>query len=440
LSALRWRPVDGGRQRLARLWLSAGHAVGAHLLYAAGDISGHDAVRSRRLARPALESHMGVDSRRGGEVNAPGPGARDTPAVATALLGVALVGVVLVLMRLAAPVLTPILLALFLTALAAPAFRRLQRKGLRRGPALLAIVVVVVLGGLALVGLGLLAVHRLQAGLASYSDALTARMAELLAPLESAGVGQADQNLLSGLPAGALAAAVGAVASVLANLLFSVVLTAFLLLEAGRFGELFRSGLRDRPFLGQIPEVAGSVVRYFGVRTRLNLITGAGVAALLLLLGIDYWPLWGVVTFFLSYIPYIGLTVSMIPPVLLGFAEHGLPTALLIVVGTVAGNLLVENVLEPTMTGRALDLSPTVVFVSFFFWTWLLGPAGMLMSMPITVLLMLTLDCDERTRWAARLIGRRASAGKDDEAGAEQRTPDLAAGAGGPRQGPVGDP
>jgi predicted PurR-regulated permease PerM len=234
---------------------------------------------------------------------------------------------------------------------------------------------------------------------------------------------------------------VGAIAAVLADLLFSVVLTAFLLLEASRFGELFRSGLSDRPFLGQVPEVAAAVVRYFGVRTRLNLITGGAVAALLLVLGVDYWLLWGVVTFFLSYIPYIGLALAMVPPALLAWAEHGLPTALLIVVGMVAGNLLVENVLEPTMTGRALDLSPTVVFVAFFFWTWLLGPAGILMSMPIMVMLMLALDGDERTRWAARIIGRRASTGPAlaTPVGAEPRPPDLATESGAPRPERVGD-
>ena len=98
-------------------------------------------------------------------------------------------------------------------------------------------------------------------------------------------------------------------------------------------------------------------------------------------------------------------------------------TLIVVVCEMVAGNPLVENVLEPTLTGRALDLSPTVVFVSFFVWTWLLGPAGMLMSMPITVLLMLALDGDERTRWAARLIGRRAPTAPAGAmpAGAEQR-------------------
>jgi predicted PurR-regulated permease PerM len=353
---------------------------------------------------------MADEASRDGGPRAPGPGGRAAPAVANALAGVALVGAVLVLIRLAEPVASPILLALFLAALAAPGFGWLQRKGLHRGPALAAIVAIAALGALALVVLGILAVNRLRAGLSTYSAALAAREAEIQAAIGSAGGGQAIQDLIAGLPAGTLAAAVGAVASVLANLLFSVVLTAFLLLEARRFGEQFRSGLRDRPFLGQFPEVAGAVVRYFGVRTRLNLITGAGVAVLLLILGVDYWPLWGVVTFFLSYIPYIGLALALVPPALLGWAEHGLPTALLIVAGMVAGNLLVENILEPTMTGRALDLSPTVVFVSFFFWTWLLGPAGMLMSMPITVMLMLTLDVDERTRWASRLIGWRAGA------------------------------
>jgi predicted PurR-regulated permease PerM len=346
--------------------------------------------------------------------------------ILVALATIVIVGMVLVLLRLATPVASPIMLALFLAALAAPGLAWLQRKGLHRGPALVAIVVIGALAGLVLVGLGILAVNRLQAGLAEYGVALGAREAELRGML---GAGTAA-DAVAGLPSGALAAAVQWLAAVLANLLFSVVLTAFLLLEAGRFGALLRNEASGRPFLDQLPDVAHAIVRYFGVRTRLNLITGAGVAALLWLLGIDYWPLWGVVTFFLSYIPYIGLTLALIPPVLLGWAEFGLPMALLIVAVIVVGNLAVENVLEPTMTSRALELSPTVVFVSFFFWTWLLGPAGMLMSMPITVMLMLTLESDPRTRWAARFIGRRR-ASPGDGAGATVEAPAVDMPAGG---------
>jgi AI-2 transport protein TqsA len=68
-------------------------------------------------------------------------------------------------------------------------------------------------------------------------------------------------------------------------------------------------------------------------------------------------------------------------------------------------NLAIENLVAPSLIGRRLSLSPAVVFVSFFFWTWLLGPPGTFLSMPITVLLTVVLDSYDETRWLARLMG-----------------------------------
>src|SRR5262249_51397951 len=73
--------------------------------------------------------------------------------------------------------------------------------------------------------------------------------------------------------------------------------------------------------------------------------------------------------------------------------------------GTVL-NLVAENVLEPTMTGWALSLSTWLVFTMFFFWVWLIGPVGALLSMPITVLVVLVLQHNERTAWVAALLSR----------------------------------
>ena len=114
----------------------------------------------------------------------------------------------------------------------------------------------------------------------------------------------------------------------------------------------------------------------------------------------------GVGAFFLSFVPYLGLIVAMIPPAILALAESGPVAATILVVGGVTLNLVAENVLEPTLTGRALSLSTWLVFIMFFFWVWLIGPVGALLSMPITVLLVLVLQHNEPTRWVASLLAR----------------------------------
>jgi predicted PurR-regulated permease PerM len=100
-----------------------------------------------------------------------------------------------------------------------------------------------------------------------------------------------------------------------------------------------------------------------------------------------------------------GLVLAATSAILLALVEFGVGRAAVVVVAVVFINLIIENVVAPTYTGKTLSLSPAVVFVSFLFWVWLLGPIGALLAMPITVLLMLTFGRYESTRWLAQLIG-----------------------------------
>ena len=152
---------------------------------------------------------------------------------------------------------------------------------------------------------------------------------------------------------------------------------------------------------------------YFVVRIRVNAVTAVGCSLLLLLvLGVDDALLWAVGAFFLSFVPYLGLILALIPPTILAFAEIG-PARRPRRSSSAATvlNLVAENVLEPTLTGRALSLSTWLVFAMFFFWVWLLGPVGALLSMPITVLVVLVLQHNERTRWVAALLTRQGTRG-----------------------------
>ena len=244
-------------------------------------------------------------------------------------------------------------------------------------------------------------------GIETYLGSLDDLAAELQTTLDEAGL-QIDTSSWSGKEAlgQIMRAFLAAIPDVVKDFFFSLVLVAFFLLESPRFRKLIKEDLAERPFFSQMPALMKTAVTYFGIRTRLNLITGIGFALWLVVLGVDYAALWGVLTFVLSYIPYIGLFTAMIPPTILAVAEFGLVHGILVVVGATVINLLIENVLEPSYTGKKLRLSPSVVLISFFIWGWLLGPIGALLSMPITVMLLLVLGQHESTQWLAKIIGR----------------------------------
>jgi predicted PurR-regulated permease PerM len=175
----------------------------------------------------------------------------------------------------------------------------------------------------------------------------------------------------------------------------------------------------------ELPAVASAAVTYFAVRIRVNLATAAALLVLMVVLGVDDPLLWALGAFFLSFVPYLGLILALIPPTILALAESGPLAALAMVAGGTILNLVAENVLEPTLTGRALELSTWLVFVMFFVWVWILGPVGALLSMPITVFLVLVLAHEERARWLAQLVTREARVTPTDDP-QQRRDPDLA--------------
>ena len=98
---------------------------------------------------------------------------------------------------------------------------------------------------------------------------------------------------------------------------------------------------------------------------------------------IDYYILWGVLAFFLNYIPNIGSIIAAVPAVLLEVVLQGPGVAGLIAAGYLAINTVMGNMVEPRFMGKGLGLSPLVVFLSLLFWGWLLGTVGMLLSVPL---------------------------------------------------------
>jgi len=314
------------------------------------------------------------------------------------------VGLLLYLTWWLSPVLAPLGLGLFLAALAAPLFGWLEGRGRSAAVSLgITVGVVLAIGG----AIVMLAV----ASARSLSDSLDIYAADLQARYADAVGSTASDGLRALIPPETLVEILRSVAGMLwqvaGSLGFALVIAALLLLDGPRLSRLVGGGLGDEnPVVRQVPALARAAVTYFIVRIRVNAVTALGLLVLLLVLGVDDALLWAVGAFFLSFVPYLGLILALIPPTILALAETGPLAAVAVVAGGTALNLVAENVLEPTLTGRALELSTWLVFAMFFFWVWILGPAGALLSMPITVLVVLILRSDERTRWLAALLAR----------------------------------
>jgi predicted PurR-regulated permease PerM len=145
------------------------------------------------------------------------------------------------------------------------------------------------------------------------------------------------------------------------------------------------------------------------IKTIINLLTGLVTAIGLWLLGVEYALLWGILMFFLNYIPNIGQIIASIPPILLALLDQGTTTAIVVTVWLVMVNTAFGYGVEPRYLEKGLGISSLVVLLSLIFWGWLLGPIGMFLSAPLTMVLKIVLQNDPKTNWIAVLLSNHVS-------------------------------
>src|SRR5215211_7750079 len=311
-------------------------------------------------------------------------------------------------MRLAAPILDPILFAVVLALLFSPIYAWLKRRWIPTPLALVIMLVGLTLLFLAIAGILGVSIARFSGDIGSYTGKLNDQLDNIQSLTKSLGVSKAD--LHKALSPTALTEAIGAilsgVADFLSNLFLILIIVLFLLAEGPAMMNRLRASTgEDHPQVARLTVFGHSVIRQLGLRAIVNLVTGAGVTVLLLVLRVDFPLMWGVLAFFLSFIPWIGLPLAVAPAVVLALAEHGIDRALLVIAGVIVINILAENALSPMLMGRGLSLSPTILFLGFIFWAWLLGGPGAFLAAPLTIFVVLMLETFPETRWLASVMG-----------------------------------
>ena len=192
----------------------------------------------------------------------------------------------------------------------------------------------------------------------------------------------------------------------LSKTMLVLLMVVFILLEAPRFTRKINEAfVRTEEATERATRIVKSVQHYIVIKTWISLITGVVIAVWLHFIGISHAPLWGLIAFLFNYIPNVGSFIAAIPAVLIGWLELGGLPAFACVFGYVAVNGILGNFVEPRMMGKSLGISPLVVFCCMLFWGWVLGPVGMLLSVPLTMTARIAMDGFEDTRWLATLMG-----------------------------------
>lgn len=326
---------------------------------------------------------------------------------------IAAIVIILTALKLASVIIVPVLIA----ATFAIAFQPLTEVLARRGvPAVVAAIITVLVVLLAIGGIGTLAavaVTNLVADAPRYAENMKGLWDSALAKLQDVGLGSMADGMASTDIGGSAARFVRGIAVWLSgaagDLLNVLLLTVFIQLEATVLKKKLRLITKGGDGVANTTRAFDNIQKYFRIKFLLAVMNGVLLGGWCAIWGVSNPVLWGVAAFAMNFVPIIGSLLAAIPPILLALVEHGVGTSLGVAGGYIAVNLAVDNMLEPRLMGRTLDISPLVLMVSLLLWGFILGPVGALLSFPLTVALRIYCEHNPATKWIAVLLAAKTA-------------------------------
>lgn len=339
------------------------------------------------------------------------------------LLALAAAVIVLVGLWLARELVGPLAVGAVMVIICAPVGSALRRRG---APNWLAATAIIVLAYLVLAVLGGLLAFAVVEFIGLIRDvmpqinALATQVYDLLVEL-GASEGFADHinSLVSS------ANVIGVVSAISSSVLgagsaffFILAYVIFMAADAGRYARAEGVlGERIRPVMERIRLYCRGVRRYFVVNASFGVVVAIVDGVALWLLDVPVPVVWAILSFVTNFIPNIGFVLGMVPPAILALVVNDWVTALIVVVVYIVANVTLQVMVQPKFVSDAVGLSLTLSFFSVVFWTFVIGPLGAILSIPLTLLVRsLVLEGDPQQRWLRWFSG-------DDDAAQADRSP-----------------
>ncbi|WP_058235005.1 AI-2E family transporter [Devriesea agamarum] len=305
-----------------------------------------------------------------------------------------------------ASLIIPVFLALNLMIAVYPVGRFLVRHGAPRpvGAILCALIVLGLLVGFVLTLAW--ALSQLISELPRYSSEFNGLAGQVLDHLRKLGIAQETvDDWFSKINLGSfvgiasnLLSSIGSIGGLLAATIATVV---FFGMDAIGLDQRLEVLGRHRPHaVTALEEFTRSIRSYWVVTAAFGVIVAVIDGLVLWGLGVPLPIVWAILLFLCNFIPNIGFVFALVPPALMALLDQGTATAITVVVVYCAVAMLVQGVVQPRVTGHAVGVSATISFLSVLFWSWVLGPIGALLSVPMTLLVKeFFIDVDPAVRW-----------------------------------------
>ncbi|MEZ4518130.1 MAG: AI-2E family transporter [Chloroflexota bacterium] len=352
------------------------------------------------------------------------------------VVGLASIFIIIFGIRLSADILNPILLAIVITIAVSPLPAKLTARGM---PGWLSLVLTFILV-LGVIGLVLLMITFTAGRLVQEIPSLQQEFAEQQGALEASSdqpflfpwlstgaiVDGIESFMLSQRTADVVTTLLGSLVKGVSQAFIVLLIFAFMLASTLAMPSADRLGLNpDQPLVNRFVQLTAEVRQYVNLTAFINLLVAIGNTILLLILGVEPALLWGLLSWFMGFIPAIGFWIAMIPPLLIALVSGEYVTAAIVFLGYVLINGSVENFVKPRMFGQNLSISPVVVAVSLIVWGWLLGAVGAILAIPMMLMILTVLELFDGSRWLATLMrttGNRESGERQDAIGQLKET------------------
>jgi len=352
------------------------------------------------------------------EPSSPSPGL--SPSLRT-LLALAAAAVVLTAVFFARELVGPLALAIVLVVICEPVRRPLERWNWPRWTGTTAVIVVAYLVLLGMGALLWLAATQFARLVADFADELQASAQDFISWLESAGLDEqaadAASSVLDPQTLVSIASSLGgAILGVATALFFVFAYIIFMAADAARYRDAGKAfGPSRAPTLARIRRLNTGVRRYYVVNASFGAIVAVIDGFALLWLGVPAPLVWAILAFVTNFVPNIGFVLGLIPPAVLAFVVGGWPMLLAVIAIYCVVNVVLQVLVQPKFVSDAVDLSLTLSFFSVIFWTFIIGPLGAILSIPLTLFVRtLVLEGDSGAHWLRWLSGDRSAVPPDN--------------------------
>jgi AI-2 transport protein TqsA len=333
-------------------------------------------------------------------------GAPETsPVVLVAAFVIVIAGVIY-----AKSIITPFLLALFISIICEQPVSWMEKRKIPRWLALIIVILAMIFlfTGFAFIIGG--TISSFSGDLSKYEASLTTISDSFFKYLRDNGINVPHDQIFNLLqPAKILEITAGALnklVSMMGNTFLIFLIVLFTLTEFSSFHVKAKAILigSDRS-ISYFSTILQNIRHYLGIKTLICLLTGILVFVALMIIGVDYPLLWALIAAIMNYIPNIGSIIAAVPAVLFALVQLGLGGAIWTLASFMVVNNVLGNFVEPRIMGRGLGLSTLVVFLSLLFWGFIFGTVGMFLSVPLTMTIKIILEQNEKTKWISIILG-----------------------------------